>query len=191
MTIQTGAARQVIRTDPDGAGRALLAAEAAGRHAMTELRSLLRLLAPDTVADRNNDLGPPPGLAQLHALVAGTVTAGLPLTLTVEGVPRPLEPGLDLAAYRVIQEALTNVLKHAPGAPTRVLVRYRPDKLHIDVVDQGAADGQRQSHGDPPDSGHGLLGLRERIALYGGTFTAEPAGRGGYRIRARFPLEPA
>jgi signal transduction histidine kinase len=209
MTIQTGAARQVMRTDPDEAGQALLAAEAAGRQAMAELRDLLRLLAPDTGADGIEDLAPPPGLAQLDALVAGTVTAGLPVTLCVEGAPRPLERGLDLAAYRVVQEGLTNALKHAPGASTRVLVRYRPDELQIDVLDQGMAAGERQSGGErqgggerqsggerqgggdvTEDSRRGLLGLRERIAPYRGTFTAGRAAGGGYRIRARFPLEP-
>ncbi|HEY2673425.1 MAG TPA: ATP-binding protein, partial [Rugosimonospora sp.] len=140
---------------------------------------------------------PPPGLAQLDALVAGTVTAGLPVTLCVEGAPRPLERGLDLAAYRVVQEGLTNALKHAPGASTRVLVRYRPDELQIDVLDQGMAAGERQSGGErqgggdvTEDSRRGLLGLRERIAPYRGTFTAGRAAGGGYRIRARFPLEP-
>jgi signal transduction histidine kinase len=194
MTIQTGAARQVMRTDPDEAGQALLAAEAAGRQAMAELRDLLHLLAPttgaDTGADSTGDLAPPPGLAQLDALVAGTVTAGLPVTLSVEGAPRPLERGLDLAAYRVVQEGLTNALKHAPGASTRVLVRYRPDELQIDVLDQGVAAGDRPSRGDvSEDSRRGLLGLRERIAPYRGTFTAGRAA-GGYLIRARFPLEP-
>ena len=189
MTIQAGAARQVMRTDPDEAGQALLAAEAAGRQAMTELRSLLRLLSPDAVADATDDLAPPPGLAQLDTLVAGTVTAGLPVTVSVVGVPRPLEHGLDIAAYRVIQEGLTNALKHASGAPTRVLVRYCLDELQIEVFDEGATAGRRQGPGDLQGPGRGLLGLHARAALYRGTFTAGRAGRSGYRIRARFPLE--
>jgi signal transduction histidine kinase len=204
MIVQAGAARQVLAADPAEATAALLAVEASGRAAMTELRHLLGLLSPVGIgagpvagpgpdgAEAGQDLSPQPGLGQLQPLVDRLTAAGLPVALEVGGAPRALPPGLDLAAYRVVQEALTNVLKHAGKPRTTVRLDYREAELVVEVADAGRpipAAGPASSA--VPGSGRGLLGLRERIALYGGELAAGPRPGGGWLVRARLPVDPA
>jgi signal transduction histidine kinase len=184
--VQAGAARRVLDTSTSDAREALLAIEDSGRNAMTELRHLLSLLAPDLVSC--DEVPPPqPGLDLVPELVGGVGAAGLPVSLSVAGARRELPPGLDLAAYRVVQEALTNVLKHAPAASTAVRIAYRDDDLLIEVTDDGTALTVRESGGER-GSGRGLLGLRERIAIYGGSLEAGPRPGVGWRVRATIPL---
>ena len=195
MVVQAGAARRVLDSSPDDAREALLAVEASGRTAMTELRNLLGLLAPAGAAEPGADpaggggeaaLSPQPDLGQIDALVERVRAAGLPVELSVAG-RRDLPAGLALAAYRVVQEALTNVLKHAGQAKTTIQIEYRPAELFITVYD----DGGHATMAAPGGDGRGLIGLRERIAVYGGQLDAGPRPGGGWRLTARIPLDPA
>jgi len=202
MIVQAGAARQVLAADPAEATAALLAVESSGRAAMTELRHLLGLLSPSGPgagsagsapdgAEAGQDLSPQPGLGRLRPLIDRVAAAGLPVGLQVAGEPRVLPPGLDLAAYRAIQEALTNVIKHAGKSRTLVRLDYREADLVVEVADAGrpiAAPGPAAA--GVPGSGRGLLGLRERMALYGGDLDAGPAPGGGWLVRARLPVDP-
>ena len=196
MIVQAGAARQVLTESPDAATEALLAVESSGRAAMTELRHLLGLLSPgETPAGEprpgGEDLRPQPGLGQLRSLVDRVSAAGLPVELRVGGLPRDLPPGLDLAAFRVVQEALTNVIKHAGKPPTSVRLDYGDSDLVIEVADAGRpipAVGPAVTAA--PGCGRGLLGLRERTALYGGDLSAGPRLGGGWLVRARMPVDP-
>jgi signal transduction histidine kinase len=182
MMVQTGAARRVLDTSPRDATEALLAVEASGRTAMTELRHLLGLLCP--AGDGEATLRPQPGLADLGSLIERVSAAGLQVELHNSGLQCDLPPGLDLAAYRVVQEGLTNVIKHAGQAPRSVVrLSSRLGELVITVSDSGT--GRGSGSGDP---GRGLLGLRERLALYGGSVDAGPRPGGGWRLRARVPL---
>ncbi|WP_406212784.1 sensor histidine kinase [Streptomyces canus] len=186
MVIQAGAARKVMDAAPERSKEALLAVEAGGRAAMAELRHVMGLLAapdtgrPDSPAD---GLEPQPGLGQLDALIDRVRAAGTPVGIALSLPPEPLPPGVDLTAYRVVQEALTNTIKHAPGAEAVVTVGWSGDRLDIEVMDTG---GVRD--GVPADgNGRGLIGLRERLAVYGGELTAGPTLPGGFRIRAEMP----
>jgi signal transduction histidine kinase len=222
MVVQAGAARRVLDSSPGDAREALLAVEASGRTAMTELRNLLGLLAPSGEAEPGRDemtvpggtagvpvpggagdaaLTPQPGVARIPALLARVCEIGMPIELTVDapaGTPPVLPPGIDLAAYRVVQEALTNVMKHAGPVRTTVRIQYRPRDLLITVSDDGpppdsaaaAAPGAGEGVG-PGSGGRGLNGLRERIAVYGGELDAGPRPGGGWRLTVRIPLEPA
>jgi signal transduction histidine kinase len=181
MVVQAGAARSVLDSSPDDAREALLAVEASGRTAMSELRHLLGLLAP--AAGEEDMLVPQPGAARVPALVERVRAAGLSVELSVTG-SRDLPPGVDLAAYRVVQEALTNVIKHAGTARATVVLEYRLDDLVITVTDDG-----RPATGPGGPGGRGLIGLRERIGLYGGELDAGPRPGGGWRVRARIPVE--
>ena len=181
MVVQAGAARSVLDSSPDDARQSLLSVEASGRTAMSELRHLLGLLAPpggDEAA-----LVPQPGAGQVPFLVERVRAAGLSVELSVTGA-RDLPPGVDLAAYRVVQEALTNVIKHAGTSRAAVVLEYCPDDLLITVTDDG-----RPVTGSGGPGGRGLIGLRERIGLYGGELDAGPRPGGGWRVRARIPLE--
>jgi signal transduction histidine kinase len=199
MVVQAGAARRVLDSSPGDAREALLAVEASGRTAMTELRHLLGLLAPPEEGEPglpgadSAALSPQPDLGQVGALVDRVRTAGLPVELSVDG-RRDLPPGLDLAAYRVVQEALTNVLKHAGQARTTIHVEYRPRELLITVCDDGPPPGSPApdlARGEPSGpGGRGLIGLRERIAVYHGELDAGPRPGGGWRLSAKIPLEP-
>jgi signal transduction histidine kinase len=206
MIVQAGAARQVLAADPAEATAALLAVESSGRAAMTELRHLLGLLSPvagsgtaparstaahPDGAEAGQDLSPQPGLGQLQPLIDRVAAAGLPVELQVGGVPRALPPGLDLAAYRVVQEALTNVLKHAGKPRTTVRLDYRETELVAEVADAGRPiPAAGPAVNTVPGSGRGLLGLRERIALYGGELDARPRPGGGWLVRAWLPVDP-
>jgi signal transduction histidine kinase len=194
MVVQAGAARKVLSASPGEATEALLAVEASGRAALAELRHLLGLLAPagePGAGAAEVSLTPAPGLGQLHPLIGRVSAAGLPVTLDVGGSPQELPPGLDLAAYRVVQEGLTNVMRHGGSARTSVRLDYRPDELLIEVADEGAADPGPAGGHPGPGTGRGLLGLRERVALYGGSLDAGPRPGGGWRIAACLPLDLA
>ncbi|NEC68073.1 histidine kinase [Streptomyces sp. SID9727] len=187
MIIQAGAARTIMRSSPELAGEALLAVEAGGRAAMTELRHVVGLLTTTTEdGEANPDAvvpPPQPGLDQLEVLVGRVRDAGLPVGLVVTGRARPLPPGIELAAYRVVQEALTNTVKHASGASADVSVAYGPHRLRVEVTDTGGRPGTGAG------SGRGLIGLRERLAVHDGTLSTGPLPGGGYRVEALIPLE--
>ncbi|MCM2391522.1 sensor histidine kinase [Streptomyces albipurpureus] len=195
MVIQAGAARKIMKTSPEQAGEALLAVEAGGRAAMTELRHVMGLLSmadEGEGADEDPDgtgaaaeLAPQPGLDQLGTLVGRVRDAGLTVGMTVTGAPCPLSPGLELAAYRVVQEALTNTVKHASGATAAVTVEYGADRLRVEVTDTGGHQGADAAAGN----GRGLIGLRERLAVYDGTLNTGRRLTGGYRVEALIPLE--
>jgi signal transduction histidine kinase len=201
MVVQAGAARRVLGASPDEARSALLAIEGSGRDAITELQHMLGLLTqpgdPDeagpAVAAGSAPLRPQPGLDQVAPLIERVTAAGLPVEFRVSGTPRALPPGMDLAAYRVIQEALTNVIKHAGKTSATVTLDYRDDALVVEVDDNGAAARHRGAPGalTPVPGGHGLLGLRERVSLYGGDLDAGSQPQGGWRVRARFPEQPS
>ena len=182
MIVQAGAARHVLKASPEQATGALRAAEASGREAMAELRHLLGLLSPD-----GGDMGlaPQPGVEQLETLVRRVGEAGLPVKLHVAGQPRPLPPGIDLTAYRIVQEALTNALKYASLARTDVILDYRESGLKVEILDDGPGNARREG----AETGHGLVGMRERVALYGGTLEAGPRLERGYAVRAWLPLD--
>jgi signal transduction histidine kinase len=197
MIVQAGAARQVLVEAPGEARAALLAVEASGRAAMTELRHLLGLLSPgDALGEGAGSpdgappaqLAPQPGLAQLPALVHRLAAAGLQIDLRVGELPEGLLPGLDLAVFRVIQEALTNVIKHAGKPLTTVSVAYGDGQLVVEVADTGRPI-PAAAPAVPPGARRGLVGLRERIALYGGVLDAGPRSGGGWIVRARFPID--
>ncbi|MFD6417621.1 sensor histidine kinase [Streptomyces sp. NPDC060194] len=204
MVVQAGAAREVLATLPDEAAAAMSAVETAGRNTMTELRHLLGLLAPaqdGTDEPYGSDAAravpavadPQPTLARLGALVDRFAFAGLPVEARISGDPRPLPSGVDVTAYRIVQEALTNALKHGDGAKAQVSVRYTDRALRVEVLNGGPS----VLTGDPPGpapaattgTGRGLLGLRERVALYGGDLDARRRLGGGFRVRARLPLD--
>jgi signal transduction histidine kinase len=186
MVIQAGAARKVMQSSPDQAREALLAVEGGGRAAMAELRHVMGLLTMDDGpgSTTDNGLTPQPGLDRLTALVQRVRDTGMPVELRVAGQRQPLLPGVELTAYRVVQEALTNTVKHATSASATVLVEYQTDRLRIEVADTGGEAAVPAVAGD----GHGLIGLRERLAVYGGTLRAGRRLRGGYRVTAEIPL---
>ncbi|MFF4015162.1 sensor histidine kinase [Streptomyces sp. NPDC001843] len=190
MVIQAGAARKVMDAAPDRAREALLAVEAGGRTAMAELRHVMGLLtmaAAEPGEDPpDEELSPQPGLAQVDALTARMRATGVPVELTVTGTPVPLPAGADLAGYRVVQEALTNTVKHAAGARVRVAVDHTPDAVRIEVSDTGGTPAAPAG----PGGGRGLTGLRERLALYGGTLRTDEPPTGGFRLRADIPAAP-
>jgi signal transduction histidine kinase len=183
MVVQTGAARTLLTRQPAQAAAALLAVERSGREALGELRNLLGLL---TDADAEPALAPQPGLGQLDRLIERVGQAGLPIELRVEGTQRELPPGLDLTAYRIVQEALTNALKYAGGARTQVHIEFGEHELKLAVLDAGTR---------PPNgaigAGRGLLGMQQRVALYGGQLETGQRAEGGFEVRARLPLPPA
>jgi signal transduction histidine kinase len=185
MTVQAGAAKTVAADDLEGAVQAMEAVEVAGRQALSELRHLLDVLRPEADVD---GLDPQPGLADVPRLVAQFEQAGLDVSLTMNGAPTDLPVRVDLSAYRIVQEALTNVLKHA-GTTARAEVRLSTDDhgVAIEVLDDG--------HGDTilPGSGQGIVGMRERAQLLGGSLEAGPRPRGGFHVVARLPIgkEPA
>jgi signal transduction histidine kinase len=160
----------------------LVSTERSARQTLAEMRRLLGLLHEDESAE----LEPQPGLAELERLVADTRAAGVAVDMEVEGEPVELPAGLDLAAYRVAQEALTNVIKHAQPAAATVRVSYVPGEVTVDVIDDGRRPAAVTTNG-----GRGLAGMRERVDLYGGELTAGPRAGGGFEVRASFPIEDA
>jgi signal transduction histidine kinase len=181
MVIQAAGARTVMDREPDRAQEALLSVERAGREALAEMRRLLGVLGD---GQHMRELAPQPGIEDLDELVSRTRKAGLPASISVVGEPISVAPGLSLCAYRVVQEALTNAIKHAGAARAEVSVRWGPDALELEVIDNGSAAGD----GAAAPGGHGLVGMRERAALHGGSVEAGPGPAGGFVVRARIPL---
>jgi signal transduction histidine kinase len=182
MGVQAGAARRVMATRPDKAEAVLSSIEESSRQAVVELHRLLGFLRR---ADQPDQLAPQPDLAQLGVLVAQARQAGLSVELSVEGEPRPLPPTLEVSAYRVIQEALTNALKHSDGRTATVRVDYTDAVLEIEVRDDGYGAGRRA---EKSVGGHGLIGMRERVGLHGGHLSVGGDPEGGFAVRATFPL---
>jgi len=180
MVVQAGAARRLIAGSPERAAEALQTVEESGREALTELRQLLGVLGEQS---QEASLAPQPGLGQLDVLLDRLRQTGFAVELSREGTPQPLQPGVELAAYRVIQEALTNALKHAGGAPTRVLVRFVDGRLELEI-----RNVRGQAATDAGGTGRGLVGMRQRVAVYGGVLEAGPQPEGGFAVRAWLPL---
>jgi signal transduction histidine kinase len=189
MVVQAGAARRVLDDEPGQAAGALQEVEAAGRDTMTELRHLLGVLAPSADGEERAELSPQPSLSRLGPLIDRIAFAGLPVEVRISGEPRPLPSGVDLTAYRIIQEALTNALKHGDGVTAEVTVRYADHYLRVEVLNTGPSvlsGGRGVPQGE---EGRGLLGLRQRVAVFGGDLDARRRLGGGFRVRARIPLE--
>jgi signal transduction histidine kinase len=182
MGVLATGARRALHRDPESADEALATIEATGRATLREMRRLLDVLRNDGESDAVLQ----PGLAGLEALVEQVREAGLDVELVVRGTPRPLGPGIDLTVYRIVQEGLTNALKHAGPASATVSLDFRPTAIALRVDDNGAGSGARTDY-----PGHGLVGMRERVSLYGGTLRSGPRGAEGYSVAADIPLDPA
>jgi signal transduction histidine kinase len=181
IVVQAGAERRVLGPEHTTTGEVLGSIEHTGRQALVELRRLLGVIRK---TDDRPALQPQPTLAHLDELLTQVREAGLAVGLRIEGEPVLLPPGVDLSAYRIVQEALTNVLKHADARHAEVLVCYHPSELELEVSDDGRGPV------DPAGGGHGLVGMRERVALYGGVLEAGQRDGGGYRLHARLRFEP-
>jgi signal transduction histidine kinase len=185
IAVQSGVGAHVAASQPGEVGKALAAIEATSRAALTELRRLLGVLRQDD--EPQASLTPVPGLADLEGLLAEVAKAGLAVKLQINGTRPPLPAGVDLSAYRIVQEALTNVVKHAGPAHAQITIRYRDQDVTVEVTDDGrgvaavADDGRR-------GTGHGLIGMRERVAAFGGDLEVGPRPGGGFRVAARLPL---
>jgi signal transduction histidine kinase len=182
MIVQASAARRVAERDPAAAQEALAAIENAGRMALAEMRRMLEVLRA-----QDGGVGPQPGLADLERLISQVRDAGLPVELITTGDPCCLPDGMDLAAYRIVQEALTNTVKHGGKATAKVTVRHAPEALELEVVDNGRGAAAPLLAG-AGGGGHGLIGMRERVGLFGGELQTGPVLPGGYRVWARLPL---
>ena len=180
MTVQAGAVRRLLRPEQEKERQALETVEATGREALTEMRRLVGLLREQGAMP---EFSPQPGMGTIDSLLDGVRAAGLPVELDVDGTPQDLPPGVDLAAYRVVQEALTNALKYAGPAHAWVGVHWHDDELELEIANDGRGDG------DGSGGGHGLAGMRERVSLYGGEIESGERDGGGYVVRARLPIE--
>ena len=185
MVAQAGAAQRIFHAQPEEALGALGAIEHSGREALVEMRRLTGFLR--TEHDHGDGRSPQPGLGNLGALVAQVEEAGVPVSLSIEGTPRPLPVGLDLSAFRIVQEALTNTLKHAGPATADVVVRYGDRRLDLTITDTGSRSADPNANGSLP--GYGQLGMRERVALFGGELRVGPRRGGGYIVSASLPME--
>ena len=179
MVIQASAAGRVVERDPARAAESAALIEQTGREALGEMRRLFGALSRE---DADIALEAQPSLARVEELAANARTAGLEVEVSVEGEPVELPAGLDLAAYRVVQEALTNTIRHAGPARASVAVRYRARRLELEILDDG------RGAGDDTDGGRGLVGMRERVALYGGELRVGERSEGGFAVRATIPL---
>jgi signal transduction histidine kinase len=190
MVVQAGGARRQLGRDPERSIEALATVEATGRSALAELRRMLGFVAeaagpPGAPAP----LEPAPTMADIRGLARRAAAAGLPTTLEVEGGPSALPAGAEVAVFRIVQEALTNALKHAgPGARASVTLTWSSERLHVEICDDGP--GMPAGHA-LPSGGHGLIGMRERVALYGGELEAGPRPAGGFRVAAWLPRTSA
>jgi signal transduction histidine kinase len=182
MTVQTSGVRRLLRHEQEQEREALLAVERTGREALAEMRRVVGALRDP---EGGPALAPQPSLSRIDTLVAHARETGLPVDLEIEGEPVPLPAGVDLTAYRLVQEGLTNTIKHASAKHADVRVRYDGDHVEIEVSDDG-----RRVDGRPSSTArHGLVGMRERVAIYGGELEAGARAEGGYRLRARLPVE--
>jgi signal transduction histidine kinase len=181
MVVQASGVRRLLKDEQHREREALLSVEQIGRQALTEMRRMLGVMRSGEEAPAA--LAPQPGLQHLDRLVAQVEEAGLPVTLRIEGERPDISPGVDLSAYRIVQEGLTNALKHAKGAHAEVVVRYIDSSVELEIADNGPG----VPNGD--GMGHGLVGMRERVALYGGTIEAGPRAGGGFVLRPQLPVE--
>jgi signal transduction histidine kinase len=184
IVIQSGGAQRVLESKPDVAREALSSIESTGRAALTDMERMIGILR--ATEDSGDGYGPQPGLGNIAELASRVSDAGLPVQVTVEGKPAALPPSVDLSAYRIIQEALTNALKYAGPARATVTIRHAADALQLEIVDDG-----RGTVGERPvrdGGGRGLIGMRERVALFGGELDVGPRLEGGFRVHARLPL---
>ncbi len=186
MVVQASGVRRLLKDEQHREREALLSVEQIGRQALTEMRRMLGVMRSSGETGSQAGpatLAPQPGLQHLDRLIAQVEEAGLPVTLRIEGDRPDISPGVDLSAYRIVQEGLTNALKHAKGAHAEVVVRYIDSSVELEIADDGpgvpAGDGM----------GHGLVGMRERVALYGGTIESGPRAGGGFVLRAQLPVE--
>jgi signal transduction histidine kinase len=179
MTVQASAVRRLLEPDQDKERQALLVVEQTGREALAEMRRMVGVLRRPEEAPA---LAPEASLEYLDQLVANTREAGLPVEVRIEGTPTQLPAGVDATAYRIVQEALTNAVKHAQADHAEVVVRYANGAVELIVSDDGCGNG------DGGGSGHGLVGMRERVSAYGGELEAGPTTRGGFRLRATLPV---
>jgi signal transduction histidine kinase len=184
MVVQAEAGPVVVERDPARAAAAFDSIATTGRQALGEMRRLLGVLRE---GDQAPTFAPQPGLDQLPELVAQVGRAGVPVELVVEGEPGPLPPGVDLSAYRIVQEALTNTVKHAGRARARVRVRYGERHLELEVTDDGRGPGR---HGNGRPGGQGLIGMRERVGLFGGRLEVGARPGGGFAVVAHLPVDP-
>jgi signal transduction histidine kinase len=180
IVIQAGGGLRALETRPDEARGALEAIDATGRQALIDMRRMVGVLGEGEAH------GPMPGLDRLGDLLEQVRSAGLSVELAVQGERRPLDPGLELSAYRIIQEGLTNSLKHAGGGHARVTVRYEPRSLEISIDDERGSE--QRSAVEPAHEGRGLVGMRERVAMFKGTFAAQPTAT-GFSVTANLPLD--
>ncbi len=179
IALQAGTGRMVIERDTGAAREALAVIEQTSRASLSEMRQLLAVLRRDD--DPAHELTPAPGLADVHALVAQLVGSGVTVDVRVEGEPDGVPAGVDLAAYRIVQEGLTNALRHSGASQVTVAVRHQPDELHLEVRDNG--QGLQRTE----NPGHGLVGVRERVALYGGTVEVSNGSDSGVKLTATLP----
>ena len=180
MTVQASAVRRRLLPDQEQEREALEIVEQTGREALAEMRRLVGVLRRPEEAPA---LAPQPSLQHLDRLVAQAGESGLPVELRIEGEPTPLPPGVDLTAYRLVQEGLTNAIKHARASKADVVVTYSDGTVEVSVTDDGTGDG------DGGGGGHGLVGMRERVSVYGGELEAGPRPEGGYALKARLPVQ--
>ncbi len=184
VAVQAAAGREIVHTNPDKAAEVFARIEAVGRESLTELRRMLGVLRDG--GDDDASLSPQPGVADIAACVAQSSATGVATELVIDGRQQPLAPGIELAAFRIVQEALTNVRKHAGGsASATVRISYEPDALVVEVTDDGRGAATSLSG---VGSGNGLIGMRERVEIYGGQFTSGPRRGGGYAVRAVLPI---
>jgi signal transduction histidine kinase len=191
VALQIGGARLTMTRDPARADDALARAERATREAMSELRRLLGVLRPEVDGD---GLAPQPGVAAIEPLLENARGAGLRIGHRLEGAPLALPAALELSVFRIVQESVTNALRHAgPGAELEVVVRYGPDWVEVEAVDAGSELSTPSAAAGSADAGHGLIGMRERVEMFGGELSAGPLPSGGFRVLARLPVpeEPA
>ena len=188
MTVQAGAVRRRLHPDQTVERDALETVETVGREALAEMRRLVGVLRHAGGDAAEPDREPPVGLAQVERLADNFRRAGLPVSVSVTGPSRELAPGLDLTAYRIVQEGLTNTLRHATNPRSaEVAIAYRHGSLELAVRDNGAAAGATEH----AEAGNGLIGMRERVGVYGGSLVARPRPEGGFELLATLPLEPA
>ncbi|HEX2240679.1 MAG TPA: sensor histidine kinase, partial [Actinomycetota bacterium] len=180
MVVQAGAAQQVFAQSPDQAIESLENIQRTGRATVTELRRLLGILR---VGDAESETAPQPGLRELGALVHQVRGTGLPVELEIDGSDRPLPASIELSAYRIVQEGLTNALKHANASAVDVRITYGDSQLSIEIVDDGRGLTRNGAEG------HGLIGIRERVAMYNGKMEVGSRAEGGFRLRAVIPLD--
>jgi signal transduction histidine kinase len=183
MTVQTSGVRRLLSPEQEQEREALLAVERTGREALAEMRRVVGALRD---ADESPALAPRPSLSRVDKLVAQARETGLPVDLEIEGEPVSLPAGVDLTAYRLVQEGLTNAIKHSAARHAEVRVRYNPGHVEIEVRDDGR--GVDSADSTSSDGGHGLVGMRERVSIYGGELEAGPHAGGGFRLRARIPV---